>query len=64
MVATELQPATPASAGRPAFGTEFALTDRWPIKGEFDWLDFGQLRRAHSARMASAFRPPRWLRRP
>ncbi len=23
------------------FGTEFALTDRWSIKGEFDWLDFG-----------------------
>jgi opacity protein-like surface antigen len=23
------------------FGTEFALNDRWSIKGEFDWLDFG-----------------------
>jgi opacity protein-like surface antigen len=23
------------------FGSEFALTDRWSIKGEFDWLDFG-----------------------
>jgi outer membrane autotransporter protein len=22
-------------------GTEFALTDHWSIKGEFDWLDFG-----------------------
>jgi opacity protein-like surface antigen len=22
-------------------GSEFALTDRWSIKGEFDWLDFG-----------------------
>jgi len=22
-------------------GTEFALTDRWSVKGEFDWLDFG-----------------------
>jgi opacity protein-like surface antigen len=23
-------------------GTEFALTNRWSIKGEFDWLDFGR----------------------
>lgn len=23
------------------FGSEFALTDRWSIKAEFDWLDFG-----------------------
>jgi opacity protein-like surface antigen len=23
------------------FGSEFALTDRWSIKGELDWLDFG-----------------------
>jgi opacity protein-like surface antigen len=22
-------------------GTEFALTDRWSVKGEVDWLDFG-----------------------
>jgi outer membrane autotransporter protein len=22
-------------------GSEFALNERWSIKGEFDWLDFG-----------------------